>query len=155
MRQSPEMNSFAYKGSRVVVREQQTGNLPEEDQRTCFCCSKKINNCKTVLLVNNYRNIPNMLLHAEYFEVWKDETEDLCRDIEQSYEYFKHLNDVFGSYTEGRDDLCGNIEQLYKYYKFLNDVLASPKRKTRSASPKRKIQRFRWRGCREECKVSS
>ena len=69
--------SFEYKGTPVHVRRWHYGNMPSELQRTCFCCNKKINNCMAVLLINNYKEIPNVILHDECFDMWKNKTDEL------------------------------------------------------------------------------
>ena len=56
------MRSFDYKDSFVAVREWDAGNIQDDMQRTCFCCGKKINNCRAVLLINNYKYFPNMMI---------------------------------------------------------------------------------------------
>lgn len=93
------MESFAYKDSFVAVREWETGIIPKEMQRTCFCCGKKVSSCKAVLLINNYKYIPNVMLHSECFSRQKDRTEELCDDIQSSYGQYRKLESVFGSYT--------------------------------------------------------
>ena len=92
-----KMDNFTYKGTKVWFREYTTGNLTKDLQRTCFCCGKKVNNCKAVLLINNYKKIPNMLIHSECFSEWKNKTDELVEDIESSYSQWKQLNNVFGS----------------------------------------------------------
>lgn len=94
------MKSFGYKDSFVAVREWETGIIPDRMQRTCFCCGKKISNCKAVLLINNYRYIPNVMLHAGCFSELEDEVEKLCDKIHAVYERYKKLDSVFGSYAE-------------------------------------------------------
>lgn len=94
------MKSFDYKDSFVAVREWETGFIPDKMQRTCFCCGKKISNCKAVLLINNYKYIPNVMLHAACFSKREDNVVKLCDGIQASYMQYKILDSVFGSYTE-------------------------------------------------------
>ena len=92
--------TFKYKNTPVYARNWHYGNMPSKLQRTCFCCNKKINNCMAVLLINNYKEIPNVILHDECYEQWKDKTDELCDDIAEAYyEYkkYKKLNGIFGS----------------------------------------------------------
>lgn len=91
------MEKFMYKDTSVWFKEYESGNLPKELQRTCFCCGKKINKCKVVLLINNYKIIPNVLMHSECFSEWKNKTDELLGDIENSYSKWNQLNNVFGS----------------------------------------------------------
>lgn len=90
------MSKTTYKGTDVWFREHTTGNLPEDLQRICFCCRKKVNNCKSVLVINNHAILPNTLMHSECFEEWKTKTDDLLENIESSYNQWKQLNDIFG-----------------------------------------------------------
>lgn len=94
------MKKFKYKDSIVAVREWETGKIPEKMQRTCFCCGKKVSSCKAVLLINNSEYIPNVTLHSECFSRQEDRAEELCDNIQSSYEQYKKLESVFGSYTE-------------------------------------------------------
>lgn len=93
------VKSFDYKDSLVAVREWETGIIPDKMQRTCFCCGKKVNNCKAVLLINNYKYIPNVMLHSECFSRQEDKAEELCDCIQSSYKQYRKLESVFGSYT--------------------------------------------------------
>ena len=88
--------SFEYKGTPVHVRRWHYGNMPSELQRTCFCCGKNINNCMAVLLINNYKEISNVILHDECFEQWKNKTDELCSDIAKAQDDWKRLNKIFG-----------------------------------------------------------
>lgn len=91
------LQSFKYKGTPVYIRRWHYGNMPSELQRTCFCCEEKINNCNAVLLINNYKKkIPNILLHDECYEQWKNKTDELCDDIAEAYNDYKKLNEIFG-----------------------------------------------------------
>lgn len=94
------MKEFKYKDSIVAVREWETGIIPEKMQKTCFCCGKKVSSCKAALLINNYRYIPNVVLHSECFGMQKDKTEELFDSIQSSYEQYRKLESVFGYYTE-------------------------------------------------------
>ena len=88
--------TFKYKNTPVYVRNWHYGNMPSKLQRTCFCCNKKINNCMAVLLINNYKEIPNVILHEECYEQWKNKTDELCDDIAKAHDDYKRLNEFFG-----------------------------------------------------------
>lgn len=92
-----DLKSFKYKNTPVYVRRGHYRNTPSELQRTCFCCNKKMNNCMVVLLINNYKEIPNVILHDECYEQWKDKTDELCDDIAEAYDDYKKLNGIFGN----------------------------------------------------------
>ena len=62
------LTTFKYKNTPVYVRSWHCGNSPSKLQRTCFCCGDKVNNCMAVLLINNFKEIPNVILHGECFE---------------------------------------------------------------------------------------
>ena len=91
------LQSFKYKDTSVYVRRGHYRNMPSELQRICFCCNEKMNNCMVVLLINNYKEIPNVILHDECYEQWKDKTDELCDDIAKDYDEYKKLNGIFGS----------------------------------------------------------
>lgn len=98
------MKKFTYKGTNVGYRQYETGNIPEELQKTCFCCKKKINKCSAVLLINNYQKIPNVLIHSECFSEWEKENKinELLENIEKSYNQWIQLNDIFGSFLKNK-----------------------------------------------------
>ena len=89
--------TFKYKNTPVYVRHWHCGNMPSKLQRTCFCCGEKVNNCMAVLLINNFKEIPNVLLHDECYEQWKNKTDELCDDIAKSHDDYKRLNEIFGN----------------------------------------------------------
>lgn len=90
------LTTFKYKNTPVYVRSCHCGNMPSELQRTCFCCGEKVNNCMAVLLINNFKEIPNVFLHYECFEHWKNKTDELCDDIAKAHDGYKRLNEIFG-----------------------------------------------------------
>ena len=91
------LQSFKYKGTPVYVRRWHYGNMPSELQRTCFCCNEKMNNCMVVLLTNNCKKIPNVILHDECYEQWENKTDELCDNIAKAYDEYKKFNGIFGS----------------------------------------------------------
>ena len=90
------LQSFKYKNTPVYVRRGYYGNMPSALQRTCFCCNEKMNNCMVVRLINNYKEIPNVILHDECFEQWKNKTDELCSEIAKAHDEYKRLNEIFG-----------------------------------------------------------
>ena len=50
-----------------------------------------------VLLINNYKEIPNVILHDECYEQWKNKTDELCDNIAKAYDDYKKLNEIFGN----------------------------------------------------------
>lgn len=66
----------------------------------CFCCGKEIKDGESVvLLINNYKSFPNILIHEDCFEEWETRTDDLCSDLESAYHQYKQLDMVFGSHV--------------------------------------------------------
>ena len=90
------LTPFKYKNTPVYVCRGHYRNMPSELQRTCFCCNEKMNNCMVVLLINNYKEIPNVILHDECYEQWKNKTDELCDDIVKAHDDYKRLNEFFG-----------------------------------------------------------
>ena len=91
------LTTFKYKNTPVYVRRSHYGNMPSKLQRTCFCCGEKVNNCMAVLLINNFKEIPNVILHGECFEHWKNKTDELCDDIAKAHDEYKRLSEFFGN----------------------------------------------------------
>ena len=89
--------TFKYKNTPVYIRRGHYRNMPSELQRTCFCCNEKMNNCMVVLLISNYKEISNVILHDECYEQWKDKTDELCDNIAEAYDEYKKLNGIFGN----------------------------------------------------------
>ena len=90
------LTTFKYKNTPVYVRSGHYGNRPSKLQRTCFCCNEKMNNCMVVILINNYKEIPNVILHDECYEQWKNKTDELCSEIAKAHDEYKRLNEIFG-----------------------------------------------------------
>lgn len=89
------MQSFDYKDSLVAVKTYYCGNIvPKELIRKCICCEQPINNCGTVLLINNNQYIPNVMLH----ETCADKITDpvaLCDDIREKHQQYIKLKNIF------------------------------------------------------------
>ena len=90
------MEHFRYKETSVGVDRYNTGNLPKNLRRHCFCCNEEMNRCDVVLLINNQAHIPNTLIHESCWKQWQNKPEELCSDIEKAYEDYKKLDSVFG-----------------------------------------------------------
>ena len=88
------MESFDYKDSFVAVRRYQTGKLPSQLVRKCYCCQNGINDCRAVILINNHKYIPNVLMHENCFDERQNKTE-LFEEIENKYIEFNHLRSTF------------------------------------------------------------
>lgn len=82
-----------FKDSWVWVIEAK-GNW-EINPQNCFCCEKSIKKGEAMLLINNYKYIPNMLLHKECFNNIEEPLESFLNKIEESYKQYKNMNKVF------------------------------------------------------------
>ena len=88
------MVGFYYKDT-FVATDNFTFRRMDNRNKTCFCCNKEIVSGEDiVLLINNYKHIPNMVLHKNCFE--EQNTTELCQDIEDSYKKYKELHSIFG-----------------------------------------------------------
>ena len=70
-------------------------NHPEE--RICYICNNKFhNNDNCIILCNNHKYIPNMLLHSHCFnELSNNAKRILLLDIESNYKKFLELEKIF------------------------------------------------------------
>lgn len=88
--------NFYYKGNIVGCMSFVRGSS-ELNPKTCFCCEKEICDGESVtLLINNCVSFPNVLLHQACFKKWENKTDELCGDLEESYNRYKQLESVFG-----------------------------------------------------------
>ena len=91
-----------YKGSIVTVRRwyhRDTGGL----KRRCFVCRKEIQDGEVTLLANNYKHIPNILIHSECLDKWEGRKEELCGKIEEEYLDWMEKNEIFGTFVQHFD----------------------------------------------------
>ena len=92
------MKKFYYKGNVVAVLNLKFSEQNHEKGRSCWCCGGEFkHNEECVALINNYRDIPNMLLHKECFEQYDtDEARcELCDKIAKDYSEYTRLNKIF------------------------------------------------------------
>lgn len=64
----------------------------------CFCCNKLVRSGKAILVINNGKYIPNILLHTECFSRWEGNEPELISDIEKVWKEFQELNKIFNRY---------------------------------------------------------
>ena len=87
--------ALKYKDDTVVCNEHIRGYSSLNPKR-CFCCGKFVENGQKVrLLVNNYHFFSNVLVHSDCFDEWKGKEEELFSDIEEVYNRYKELNEIF------------------------------------------------------------
>lgn len=93
------MKDFYYKGNIVGCRKHIRG-ASSLNPKDCFCCGKRIKDGESVvLLINNYKSFSNVLIHEDCFKEWENHTDELCGDIEKSYNDYKKLDMIFGSHV--------------------------------------------------------
>ena len=90
------MQNFKYKDSDVNIHEWVYRKVSGK-KHTCFCCNHEIENgANVVLLINNYKYIPNLLLHATCAREQENNTDSLCDDICKALSQYKQLDNIFG-----------------------------------------------------------
>lgn len=82
-----------YKNSLIHVRDI-NANWDENPKR-CYCCGEPIYNGNAYLFINNYKYIPNILLHTECYDKQTDK-QTLFTHIEADYAKYKKLSQIFG-----------------------------------------------------------
>lgn len=88
---------FQYKGTPVYVRLQHTGRVSPECRRTCPICGEQVDDCESVLIANNCRIFPNVLLHGECYRDYMGDGRMLCAQIEEQYGTYRKLDGTFGA----------------------------------------------------------
>lgn len=91
------MEKVYYKDTFVAIRNCTFRSRNHEEGKTCWCCNDEFKDDeKCILLINNYKYIPNMILHKDCFErVHPDYRDKLCENIERDYREYKELAKVF------------------------------------------------------------
>ena len=89
------MKDFYYRENIVGCRQYIIG--PSSlNPKVCFCCGKKtVGGESVVLLINNYKSFSNVLIHEDCFKMWENNTDGLCKDLEESYKKYKELEKIF------------------------------------------------------------
>lgn len=88
------MEKFYYKDTFVAARNCTFRSRNHEDGKTCWCCNEEFkDNDECVILINNYKYIPNVLLHKICFD--KADKESLCCHIEWDYKEYQQLQKIF------------------------------------------------------------
>lgn len=88
------MENFYYKDTFVAVRNCKFRGRNHEDGKVCWCCEEEFqDNDECVLLINNYKHIPNMILHKKCFD--NSNKESLCQHIEWDYQEYKKYQKIF------------------------------------------------------------
>lgn len=92
------MAKFSYKDTIVHVRQCTFKTQNHDKHKICWCCNKEFkDNEICVILINNYKHIPNMILHKKCFnEITPTTTDDLYALIESDYRTYKRLDKIFG-----------------------------------------------------------
>ena len=58
---------------------------------------------EVTLLANNYKHIPNILIHSECLDKWEGRKEELCEKIEEEYLDWMGKNEIFGTFVQHFD----------------------------------------------------
>ncbi len=67
------------------------------NSRKCYCCNKNIGfDEKVILMINNHKYIPNMLLHEACYKSFNNK-ENFIGNIEKDYREYKDKNEIFGN----------------------------------------------------------
>lgn len=65
--------------------------------RKCYCCNENIGSDENVILmINNHKYIPNMLLHEVCYNSFTNK-ENFIGNIEKDYREYKDKNEIFGN----------------------------------------------------------
>ena len=91
------IENFNYKDTFVVVRDCKFIIENHKKGKTCLCCGKEFqNNEKCILLINNYKYIPNVIIHKDCFDrVLPEYKERLFENIEKDYKEYQELKKIF------------------------------------------------------------
>lgn len=91
------MENFYYKDTFVAVRNCKFVSRNHNEGKTCWCCGNEFqDNEQCILLINNYKHIPNMIIHKDCFDrVNPKYREQLCENIEKDYKEYNELNKIF------------------------------------------------------------
>lgn len=91
------MENFYYKDTLVAVRGCLFRSQNHEKGKTCWYCDNEFKDKdECTLLINNYKHIPNMILHKKCFDYVSPEYRDrLCANIERDYREYKEYQKVF------------------------------------------------------------
>lgn len=90
------VETINYKDSFVKVHHFK--NLPMYlNPRKCYCCNENIGSDENVILmINNHKYIPNMLLHEVCYNSFTNK-ENFIGNIEKGYREYKDKNEIFGN----------------------------------------------------------
>ena len=85
-----------YKDSLVHLRECDGNGIRKFNPHRCFCCNEQIKDGKALLVINNYKYIPNVFIHEKCFKECENTTDKLFSDIEEAWKKYKSLKEIFG-----------------------------------------------------------
>lgn len=92
------VEKFNYKDTFVHVRSCKFRSQNHIERKTCWCCNHEFQDEEQcVILINNYKYIPNMIIHKEcYNKVKPGYRENMCENIEKDYRDYEELSEIFG-----------------------------------------------------------
>lgn len=88
--------TIPYKDSTVYIAETEADFSTREKPPVCWCCMHNVNRGKAIMLFNNFKHFPNMVMHEKCFDSVKHNTDELFEAIEKDYNEYKTLNIIFG-----------------------------------------------------------
>lgn len=84
---------FIYKDTKIYAIEH--NGRWELTSRRCICCNQPIKNGKALLVINNYKHIPNIIIHTECFNKYDGNYNELFSIIETEWQHYKDMREVF------------------------------------------------------------
>lgn len=88
--------TIPYKDSTVYVAETNANFSSRERPPVCWCCMHNVNHGKAIMLFNNFKHFPNMVMHEKCFGDLSHSPNKLFEAIEEDYRKYKTLNIIFG-----------------------------------------------------------
>ena len=66
-----------------------------QNNKICYCCKKPIKDGKILMVINNNRYFPNILIHPDCYSKHKNNPEKLFAKIEENYKSHKEMRQIF------------------------------------------------------------
>lgn len=88
--------TISYKDSTVYVAETNADFSSRKEPPVCWCCMHNVNRGKAIMLFNNFKYFPNMVMHEKCFNDLSHSPNKLFEAIEEDYSKYKTLSIIFG-----------------------------------------------------------
>jgi hypothetical protein len=91
------MEDFYYKDITIAVRKCKFRIQNYAENKTCWCCGNEFqDNEQCVLLISNFRYIPNMIVHKDCFDDCSPRDRiRMCAKVERKYQEYERLSKIF------------------------------------------------------------